>query len=318
LQFSSAAVSPRPEDYTIEPRFIIKGGLSASRSSFSHRPDLPAEEPPVVRIRLEGVWKIQRSPLTDTAADVDHDGIPNPVDACSDLPEDFSENRDEDGCPDGATPDQSLTLHQDPDDGATGIKPGVVRVIDPVTGNAVATPLATFRAEVTSDSTCLNILEFREVGFPIVARVIEENADQANFYGYDSAGQFAPFDTGHALTRLLGSSQIPCDITLLMHAITDPSGNSLAVEPAESVQTVLRGDARADGEVSIDDALFIARYLAGEIPACTDGPALNCLHSVNAASVQHDGDFDRKTIADAMVISQYLAGVRDENFLVPP
>jgi hypothetical protein len=35
---------------------------------------------------------------------------------------------------------------------------------------------------------------------------------------------------------------------------------------------------------------------------------------VNAASVEQDEAFDRKTIADALFIAQYLAGLRDEFF----
>ena len=318
LHLSTAVAGPRPADFTIEPRIIIKGGLSAPLSSIGPRPDLPAEEPPVVRIRLEGAAKIQRAALADTSADIDHDGIPNPVDVCPDLSEDLNEERDQDGCPDGVTPNPSSTLHQDPEDGATGVKASVVRVVDPVSGNAVALPLTSFRADVSYESTCVNILDIRELGFPMAASGIDNSSGLATFNGFDPEGQPAPIDTGHALTRLVGSSQLPCNITLKMVDITDPGGNSLAVEPADSVQTVLRGDARADGLVSIADALFIAQYLVGKLPACTETGALNCLHSVNAASVQHDGAFDQKTIADAMVIAQYLAGIRDETFLAVP
>lgn len=282
------------------------------------RPDSPAEEPPVVRIRLEGASKIQRMTLADTAADTDHDGIPNPVDICPDLPEDRNENLDEDGCPDGITPNPDLTVHQDPADGSTGFKAGVTRVADPISGNAVALPLGAFQANITYNGACVNILGFRELGFPVEANNVDNTAGVATFNGVDPAGQLAPFDAGHALTRLVGSNQIPCDVTLEMVDITDPGGVSLAVDPPVSVQTVLRGDARADGVVTIADALFIAQYLVGSRPACTEIVDTTCLHSVNAASVRQDADFDRKTIADALFIAQYLVGLRDEFFVLNP
>ena len=75
---------------------------------------------------------------------------------------------------------------------------------------------------------------------------------------------------------------------------------------------LLRGDARADGNITIADALFIAQYLVGMHPACTDVVDNSCLHSVNAGSVRHDGAFDKKTIADALFIAQDLVGLKDE------
>jgi len=54
--------------------------------------------------------------------------------------------------------------------------------------------------------------------------------------------------------------------------------------------------------------MFIAQYLAGNRP-------LSQLNPLNAASVKHDsGGKDAITIADAMFIAQYLAGLRNSLF----
>ena len=80
--------------------------------------------------------------------------------------------------------------------------------------------------------------------------------------------------------------------------------------------TFQRGDARADGTVTVADSLFIAQYLVGNRPVCDMGVDLSCLHSLNAASVRHDfiNYGDLVTIADALFISHYLVGLRDEFF----
>ena len=64
--------------------------------------------------------------------------------------------------------------------------------------------------------------------------------------------------------------------------------------------------------------MFIAQYLVGLRPACTNVVDTTCLHSVNAASVRHDGAFDRNTIADALFIAQYLVGLRDGFYNLVP
>jgi hypothetical protein len=81
---------------------------------------------------------------------------------------------------------------------------------------------------------------------------------------------------------------------------------------------VQRGDARADGVVDIDDARFIAEFLAGSGPACATMVDTGCLHSVNAASVRHDESADKVTIADALFIAHYLMGLRDEFYNLVP
>ena len=100
-------------------------------------------------------------------------------------------------------------------------------------------------------------------------------------------------------------------------SLNDDGNNAIGVSNPLT-HDLRRGDARADGNINIADALFTAQNLVGLRPACTDVVDNSCLHSVNAASVRHDGAFDEKTIADALFIAQYLVGLRDEFFQVMP
>jgi len=222
------------------------------------------------------------------------------------------------GCDVGAfeaTLEVSFDLHQDPSDGATGLKIYITQVTSSVTGSGVAVPLEGFQAQLIYDSSCVNLLDIREMDFTIAAQNITNDATgSATFNGFSAVGVAPPADLGHALTRLTGSAVVPCSLTMEITDLTDVDGNSLVVEPPSLSMNLLRGDARADGNVTIADALYIAQYLVGLRPACTDMVDTTCVHSVNAASVRHDGAFDRKTIADALFIAQRLVGLRDEFF----
>jgi hypothetical protein len=223
----------------------------------------------------------------------------------------------------------TLSLHQDPADGATGLKVAISRAIDPNTGSERRVLLRVFQSrldypDATANSvfpagtTCINILDVREIDFPITGRDIDNLLARTAFNGVDLAGVPWPADLGHALTRLNGSASQQCTVDLEITSITRTGGKHEKVPP-RLTRLVQRGDARADGVVNIADALFIAQYLAGSRPACTAIVDTACLHSVNAASVRQDGNADRITIADAQFITQYLAGLRDEYYnLVPP
>jgi len=209
----------------------------------------------------------------------------------------------------------SFELHQDSLDGATGLKVDITQVTSSVTGNRVAVPLGAFQAQLTYDGSCLNILDIREMDFTIAAKNITNGATgSATFNGFSTFGVAPAADLGHALTRLTGSASVPCPLNLEITDLTDLDGNSIQVEPPSLSRELLRGDARADGVINIADALFVAQYLVGLRDACTAVVDTTCLQSVNAASVRHDGGFDRKTIADALLIAQHLVGLRDEFF----
>ena len=212
----------------------------------------------------------------------------------------------------------SFDLHQDPADGATGFKANITKVFDPNTGNDVVALLSNFRSQLTYDGTCVNILGVLAMDFPIVASSIANNSGVTTFDGSDATGVPWPSDLGHSLTRLIGSASQPCSVQIAITDLTDDGGNPIGVVPTNLTQNLRRGDARADGVINIADALFIAQYLVGLRPACTNVVDTTCLHSVNAASVRHDGAFDRNTIADALFIAQYLVGLRDGFYNLVP
>ncbi|HEU0022877.1 MAG TPA: hypothetical protein VFR55_14575, partial [Dehalococcoidia bacterium] len=168
------------------------------------------------------------------------------------------------------------------------------------------------------DGACLNVLGVRGMDFSPYSIEINNHGGTTVIDGVSSAGAAAPVGLIQVLTRLVGSNQETCTLQNRITSLTDDGGNSIGVVPPEVVQSLLRGDALADGNVTIADALFIAQYLAGSRPACPEVVDTTCLHSVNAAGVRQDGAFDQKTIADALFIAQYLVGLRDEFYHLTP
>lgn len=219
--------------------------------------------------------------------------------------------------PPSADADPSLILHEDPANGANGFKVGISRVFDPSTDSDVAVSLGSFQAQLTYDGNCVNILGVREMDIPIANRNIDNDAGVATFEGSDGSGVPWPTDLGHALTRLTGRATQQCQVDLELTSLSDVDGNPIAA-PTMLSQTVQRGDARADGNITIADALFIAQHLVGLRAECTDTADTNCLHPVNAASVRNDGALDEKTIADALFIAQHLVELRDEFYNLVP
>ncbi len=73
----------------------------------------------------------------------------------------------------------------------------------------------------------------------------------------------APLTLAQVAPRIIGSSAIPQNIVLSFAGLTDVATG--AGIPADSTRTytVRRGDAKADGAITIADALFIAQQLAG-------------------------------------------------------
>ncbi|HEU0021023.1 MAG TPA: cohesin domain-containing protein [Dehalococcoidia bacterium] len=206
----------------------------------------------------------------------------------------------------------SFILHQDPEDGATGVKIDIARRGGPDNGQDQNVLLGSFQVQITYDGSCLNILDVRGMDFVVSDVSIDNIAGVTTFNGSSTPGVPAPAALGHLLTRLVGGARQPCSMTLEALVLQDLDGNTTEVEPGSLSLEMLRGDARADGVINIADALVIAQYLVGSRPACTTVVDTICLHAVNAASVAQDGAFDQKTIADTLLIAQYLLGLRDE------
>ncbi len=212
--------------------------------------------------------------------------------------------------------DASVDLHQDSADMATGVRLNLTRAFDLATGENVSARLETFQARLTYNSSCINILEIRGEDFTIDSFTIDDTTGVATFSGSSTSGVDTLAILGFAVTRLAGSNTQACSLLVEITNLTELGGTSVAVNPV--TLEFRRGDARADGAINIADALFIAQNLVGLRPACTDVVDTNCLHSVNAASVRHDGNFDKKTIADALFIAQHLVGLRNEFYNMVP
>jgi len=219
--------------------------------------------------------------------------------------------------------DTSFTLHQDPLDGATGFKLFIAGVFDSESGDDVNIDLESFQAgfkyldattnpAVPVGTRCVELLDApRGTDFPSTNLIIDNPAGSAMFDGSDVNGVSWPADLGHILTRLNGSSNQSCRVDLELSLTADTGGGPITAPPILT-QILQRGDAQADGDVTIDDALFLARYLVNSTDECTTGADIRCLRWVNAASVRQDGAFDRQTVADALFIAQHLVGLRDE------
>ncbi|MFC1937868.1 cohesin domain-containing protein [Chloroflexota bacterium] len=112
--------------------------------------------------------------------------------------------------------------------------------------------------------------------------------------------------------KLLGTVDTPCNLTLSYTSITDSDTGSTLTLDGTLVETLLRGDAKPDGDVDIADVLFVAQHLAG---VRGTGQGLDYCHPINAASVKHDGNNgDQITTDDYVFIAQYLAGTHNANF----
>jgi pimeloyl-ACP methyl ester carboxylesterase len=218
--------------------------------------------------------------------------------------------------------DPSFKLHADSADGAIGLKLGIDQIFDPVTDPDLAAALESFQAQLTYDGSCLEILAVRGLDFATNSVSIDNVSGITTFSGTAPGGVPVPAGLGHALTRLIASNQITCDMTLQVTSLTAASltgdeGNPVTVT-SSIVRSLRRGDARADQVINIADAMFIAQGLAGLRTACTGTEDATCMHSVNAASVRPDGAFDRTTIADARFIARYLTGLMDEIYQFIP
>ena len=100
-------------------------------------------------------------------------------------------------------------------------------------------------------------------------------------------------------------------VELTFIEILDDLGNPMPqVSPPDS-RTFLRGDAQADGSISIGDALFIAQHIVAPLFRPV-GEGVGEVNPVNAGSVNHDFPDDVISLADAIRIAQFLVGIRDE------
>jgi YVTN family beta-propeller protein len=133
--------------------------------------------------------------------------------------------------------------------------------------------------------------------------------------GVTGSGVVAPVDPlAFVALRLLGSNDPVNGLTsvdLNFISILDDLGKPLPQESPPNSRIFLRGDAQANGFITIGDALFIAQHIVAPLfrPA---GEGVGEVNPVNAGSVNHDSPDDVISLADAIRIAQFLVGIRDE------
>ncbi len=197
-------------------------------------------------------------------------------------------------------------------DDAAGGRVGILEVQDPDTGEAVEVPVGAYNAEFHYDGSIVTVMEVHLTPpFDTGAFNINNPGGVTGFAGLSVDGAIAPVDLAFLTLRLVGSVHDQSQGTLVFTEIIDVDAEPLAPAPAEISHIYRRGDARADGEVNIADALWIAQYLAGMRGL---GYGLDKVHPVNAASVNWDVPIDEINIADVLYICQYLVGLRDAYF----
>ncbi len=202
------------------------------------------------------------------------------------------------------------------DDGVALAGARIINVYDPATGDPVEgrSGVAGYGAKASYDGSLVNILGVRGGEPPFDAAPtydIDDVAGQATFTaGQTTDAPQPPLTVAQIAIRLVGSVYDEAELELSFSHVTDGEG-TLIPEDKPDIQTFRRGDARADGEVNIADALYVAQYLAGVREV---GHGLNKVHPVNSASAKWDDDGDVIDISDVLYIAQYLAGLRDAHF----
>jgi len=197
------------------------------------------------------------------------------------------------------------------DDDASGGRAGITEVRDPTTGDPLSVLVGGYQAEFSYIGSIVNVLEVRlKSPLDTGASSINNPGGLTQFNGIAATGASAPVELAFLTMRLIGSVDQQCQGTLTFTNLVDVDGEPLGISPSEISYNFRRGDARADEEVDISDALFIAQYLAGSRDL---GDGLDKVQAVNAGSVRHDDGFDEINISDVLFICQYLAEVRDGN-----
>ena len=205
----------------------------------------------------------------------------------------------------------------------TGVKPVITLIRDtlsqmPLPARLISSYEANITYPVSGAASAVAtdcILKSPFTGAPGVCSIGSGVVNLQASTGVTGSGVTAPVDSlAFVSLRLLRSNNSVTGLTtvdLNFVEILDDLGNNMPqVDPPDS-RTFLRGDAQADGSISIGDALFIAQHIVAPLfrPA---GEGATDVHPVNAGSVNHDSPDDVISLADAIRIAQFLVGIRDE------
>ena len=235
-------------------------------------------------------------------------------------------NTDQDGqiCLTGAptTAETDLVATQDSDDGnlPTGVKPTIGLVKDSETGDPLPeSKIASYEAIITFPASLAVATDCRLKapfdGGVTDCSIIPGSTHLQGTSTVTGSGTAAPIDPlAYVALRLTGSNDSVTGLTtvdLNFVSIIDEFGGSVEQESPPDTRTFLRGDALANGNISISDALFIGQHLVAPFfrPVGEGGGEVN---PVNAGSVSHDSPNDVISLADAILIAQFLVGNVDE------
>lgn len=211
----------------------------------------------------------------------------------------------------------STTVYQEETGGAAGLLLTASRIFDADSGLDLPDPkIGTFQVEMSYDGTCLSVLgdgiSSNDIG--ITAVNVDDEAGLAIFNAISASGAAAPATLAFVPLRLVGSAIDVCSLDIAFTQLFDTEGTGIGVDGTGFSWVFQRGDARADGEITIADAMFLSQYLAGIRPGCTDEVTLTCVQIVNGSSVRHDDTAEKLTVTDALFVAQLLVELRDAGF----
>jgi hypothetical protein len=221
-----------------------------------------------------------------------------------------------------AVAETDLVAAQDVDDLAlpTGVKSTIDLIKDALTGDLLPTrEIASYEANITfSDSLALATdcrlkppLDSGTTDCSISSGLVHLQATDFS----TGSGVTAPIDPlAFVALRLIGSNVSVTGLTTVEQTFVEIRGEFsqlVAQDSPPDTRTFLRGDALANGNISISDALFIAQHQVAPVfgPVGEGGGEVN---PVNAGSVKHDSPNDVINLADAILIAQFLVGNVDD------
>ena len=188
--------------------------------------------------------------------------------------------------------------------------------------------ILSYDAEATYDGNLINILDpngVRGGDVPFDAAPIQniDNSPTGITTFSDTTATPAiqpPITLAKPVVSLVGCRNQPADLNVTINDVgsVDFPGGPI---PGDTVtKSLLRGDARADGNVNVADALFVAQYLAllRPIGEDTQGGPYVLTHPINGASPKDDVSGNKVNVADALFIAQILALLRDDCYIRVP
>lgn len=186
--------------------------------------------------------------------------------------------------------------------------------------------ILSYDAEATYDGNLINILDPNgvrggDVPFDAAPTQNIDNSTTGITTFTDTTATTStqpPITLAKLVVVLVGCKNQPATLTVTINDVRSVDFPAESIPGDTVVKTFLRGDARADGNVNVADALFVAQYLAqlrsiGEDPV---GGPYALTHPINGGSAKDDVGGNKVNVADALFIAQVLAVLRDECYIL--